>query len=126
MSDVYYNGCWDEPGHYLHDQTGHILWEGVGPFTRNGIPLDGYFPPATCGSNGRQMPGYQDDTLASLTHVKGWTVLAMWDRSIDSRYGCNAAFLAEGQLTHAEMWALAKEAYPKIVARLKAAPESQP
>jgi hypothetical protein len=64
----------------------------------------------------------EDETIASVAHWQGWTVLAMWDRSIDTRGACNAAFIAQGEHTHAQMWALARLQYPKIVARLKAAP----
>jgi hypothetical protein len=72
--------------------------------------------------NGSYGEMFEDETIAVLAHWRGWSVLAMWDRSIDTRGACNAAFIAEGELTHAELWVLAKQHYPKIVARLKAAP----
>lgn len=60
--------------------------------------------------------------MVALTHWKGWSVMAMWDRSMDTRPNSNAAFVAEGLLTHAEMWAAARQHFPQVVARLKAAP----
>jgi hypothetical protein len=50
----------------------------------------------------------QEEGKATLTHIKGWTVLAFWDRSGDQRYGSNSAFLARGHLTFEEMIAKAK------------------
>ena len=118
---VYYFGCWDQPGHYLHEPGGRVVYpEAVGPFVGGGaygshLPLDGTFTP------GPYSLHIEDDTAVALTHIRGWTVLAMWDRSVDTRGGCNAAFIAEGSLTGAEMWALARQHFPQIVARLKAA-----
>lgn len=118
-SPVYYFGCWDRPGHYLVDPNNRHI-DRAGPFTAGN--LDGSFPPhiPLPGGNYRQL--IEDETIASLAHWKGWTVLAMWDRSVDTRGACNAAFVVEGEHTHAEMWALAREHFPKIVGRLKAAP----
>ena len=83
--------------------------------------MDGTFPNHIHKPGGSYNECVEDETIASLAHWHGWTVLAMWDRSIDTRAACNAAFIAEGEYTHAEMWALARQHYPKIVARLQAA-----
>ena len=119
---MYYFGCWDEPGHYLHDPRGRVLRrEQVGPFDvygQMGLPLDERFTPGPHPHGGS---GLQDESFVALTYVRGWTVMAMWDRSVDTRPGCNAAFIREGRLSEADMWALARQHYPRIVARLKAA-----
>lgn len=120
---IYYFGCWDRIGHYLCDPSGRHV-RSAGPFTD--CNLDGTFPNHVHIPGGRYNERVEDDTIASLAHWKGWTVLAMWDRSVDTRAACNAAFIAEGEHTHAEMWALARQHYPKIVARLKAAPVAPP
>lgn len=122
---MYYFGCWTSPGHYLHTPEGKTLkYEAVGPFdvygNKPGLPLDGKFTPGPHPRYGGA--GMEDETFVALTYVRGWTVLAMWDRSVDTRPGCNAAFLLEGRWTEAQVWALAREHYPQIVARLKAAP----
>jgi hypothetical protein len=116
---VYYFGCWDQAGHYLVDPSGRNVSQ-AGPFTPSN--LDVTFPPRM------SKPGHsvssrsvEDETIVVLEHWQGWTVLAMWDRSIDTRGASNAAFIAEGKHTHDEMWELARRYYPKIVARLKAA-----
>jgi hypothetical protein len=113
---LYYFGCWREAGHHLHDSSGRLV-HSVGPFGYFGEKLDSTFAPKD-----EPRAGYQDETRTSLTHYQGWTVLAMWDRSCDKRPGSNAAFVIEGEKTELEMWALASEHYPQIVARLKAAP----
>jgi len=116
---VYYFGCWNQAGHYLHEPSGKTI-HAAGPFTDGS--LDGTFPPHIHKPGGGYREILEDETIASLAYWRGWTVLAMWDRSVDKRGGCNAAFVAEGEHTHAEMWALARQNYPQIVARLKAAP----
>jgi hypothetical protein len=117
---LYYFGCWDQAGHYWFRPDGSGP-RGVGPF---GDWLDGYYPPATGGRHHDSVSHpYQDETLAALFHTRGWTVLSMWDRSVDSRYACNATFVKEGKFTHDEMWEFVKLSYPQIYARLKAAPK---
>lgn len=121
---VYYFGCWTQAGHYLHAPGGHTLSrETVGPFSVYGkplLPIDGKFTPGPHPQYGTG--GLQDESFVALTYVRGWTVMAMWDTSVDTRPGSNAAFLAEGSKNLEEMWALAREHFPRIVARLKAAP----
>lgn len=122
---IYYYGCWNRPGHYLHDPSGRALSrEVVGPFDvygKAGLPIDGKFTPGPHPQYGTG--GLQDESFVALTYVRGWTVMAMWDRSVDDRGGCNAAFLTEGSKTATEMWELARASFPTIVARLKAAPK---
>ena len=117
---LYYYGCWDLPGHFWHDPSGKVFYDGVGPF---GVWVDGYFPPATSARyNAADLDHpYQDERLAALYHTRGWTVLSMWDRSVDSRYACNATFVREGTLSHEEMWHEVQRQYPQIFSRLKAA-----
>jgi len=124
-SPVYYFGCWNQAGHYLHEPGGNTVFrEAVGPFTGgmpygDQLPLDGTFAPGPNRSSG--VRNIEDETAVALTHIRGWTVLAMWDRSVDTRGACNAAFIAEGSNTMAEMWALARQHFPQVVQRLKAA-----
>lgn len=106
-------GCWERPGHELRDQYGTIISgydRGRSPF-RPG-QLDDTFAPRGVD---------QREDVTNVVHVHGWTVLAMWDRSVDTRGGCNAAFLDVGHHDEAEMWRRAHAAFPRIAARLKAA-----
>lgn len=111
--EVYYFGCWDGLGHYLHDRHGRTVRQ-VGPWAD--WQLEGKYAPRT-------VPA-EDETQCRVFVRDRWTVLAMWDRSVDKRGKCNAAFLAPGEHDEAAMWDLAREAFPKIVARLKAAPSA--
>lgn len=122
---IYYFGCWDRPGHFLHEPGRRVMSrEVLGPFDvygNAGLPIDGKFTPGPHPQYGTG--GLQDESFVALTYVRGWTVMAMWDRSIDTRGASNAAFISEGRLTETEMWELALVSYPTIVARLKAAPK---
>lgn len=109
MGGMFYFGCWNDIGHYLHDRHG-VSVRSAGPFdpSKN---IDGIFVP---------MSTKEDERLLNLAHTNGWTVLAMWDRSVDARPGSNAAFLVEGMLTEMGMRALAIRDFPRIVERLVA------
>jgi hypothetical protein len=121
---IYYFGCWNEPGHYMHKPDGSTVRmnEQVGPFG-NGNMLDGSFPPHIRKSGGTCGERIEDESISVVAHVHGWTVLAMWDRSVDKRGACNAAFVMEGEHDHAAMWDSARRWYPTIVARLAASPK---
>lgn len=106
---MFYFGCWTETGHYLHDRDGNSLRQ-AGPFRPQNV--DTVYAP---------WPG-ENVTRVNLVHTNGWTVLAMWDRSVDTRPGSNVAFIEEGELTLADMWAQAHSQFPQIVQRLQAAP----
>ncbi len=103
-----YFGCWDCVGHYLVDQNG----KHVKPTILKEI--DGKYPNKSI---------REDEQDSTITHEQGWTILAMWDRSIDKRYGSNAAFLIEGTFTKDQMWEMAHTTYPKITQRLVARPK---
>lgn len=111
---VLYFGCWSraQRGHYLHEvdgRTGRPL--GIVPFVD--AELDGGFCPE----------GQQSEGVARLHHLRGWTVLAFWDRSADSRGNSHSTFLADGQHEFEEMVALAKEAFPAVWARFGFTPQ---
>jgi very-short-patch-repair endonuclease len=103
---MYYFGCWDCVGHYLVNQNGK-KFRSIGPITN----IDGKYSPQN---------NKEDDRESIITHEKGWTILAMWDRSVDKRYGSNAAFIIEGRYTIDQMWEMASKNYPQIVKRLMA------
>lgn len=108
-----YFGCWNEAGHHLRDSTGRSYYAHErSPLSAK--DLDGVFAPR--GVNERE-------DVTELVHIHKWTVLAMWDRSVDKRGASNAAFLEEGTHDEAEMWRRARVAFPRVVARLKAAPK---
>jgi hypothetical protein len=109
-----YFGCWNGAGHFLHTSDGRSVYPDRArmlgcPFTAG--QLDGLFTP-------RNADQKEEDT--ELVHVHGWTVLAMWDRSVDNRPGSNAAFLMPGMYDRDLMWTAAERIYPQIVRRLRA------
>ena len=103
-------GCWEQSGHYLWDRDRRYLAPRETSCPLKSSEIVGVFAPR----------GGEDERRLQLTHVHGWTVLAMWDRSIDTRPGSNAAFLESGTLTVDQMIATAERQFPTIAARLKA------
>ena len=103
----YYFGCWDRPGHFLHDTHGqHVNGDKVG------FPewsLDGRFAPHDTESEGH----------AKLLNLLGWTFLAFWDRSVDSRGACNSLFLLPGMLDFDKAVETARAAFPRVWKRFK-------
>lgn len=102
----FYFGCIKQPGHWLWDRdlqhvTGHqkMCW----------VPLlDGVLPPQV----GDRVQG------RAVVHViHGWTVLAFWDSSVDTRRGSNSFFMAQGVMTFSEIDLLSREAFPSVYAR---------
>lgn len=112
---MFFFGVWDNSlGHELRNASGVRLYQGnplLGSCPLDARQLDCVFTP--------RRPGEPED-IVELTYVHGWTIMAMWDRSMDKRYASNAAFLAEGHLTKDEMWAMAERVFPSICPRLKA------
>lgn len=98
---LFYFGPIGEAGHYLWDARGKMLWpERIGPWSLG--ELDGSLQPKGVD---------QAEGLALLHYVDGWTALAFWDRTIDSRMGSNSVYVANGTLSFDEMVALAKERF---------------
>ena len=50
----------------------------------------------------------------------GWTLIAAWDRSADTRGGCSASFAVHALVEPEAMLALAREAHPAVLARIDA------
>ena len=113
---VYYFGCWDEQkGHFFHHPDGRRDYEREGKHKlMPWAAVDGCLCP---GYRGPYENGPQVEGEAALHHKEAWTALAFWDRSMDSRGGCNSVFFAEGTYNTAEMIKIAKEKFPSIWAR---------
>jgi hypothetical protein len=54
---------------------------------------------------------------AKLTRVRGWTVLAWWDRSVDTRGGSNSVIVADRPLDFDQMIALLAIHFPEVSKR---------
>ena len=121
---ILYFGCWGEAGHVLW-QEGHRSARcaeapsGVACPFRSGELDGGVFLPG--GPKGDLDGNRQPQSLCKLTHDRGWTLLACWDRTGDSRYNSNSTFLAEGDHDFMEMVAMAKVHFPEVVERIEKA-----
>lgn len=109
---VYYFGCWLTSGHYYWKPCpdGYPVkeWhaEKHSPW---GLSIDTEVAPK--GINQRQ-------GICAVEHLNGWTALAYWDRSTDSRPNCNAALVAEGAFNFEQMMELFRHHFPKVLRRL--------
>ena len=105
-------GVWDHrKGHFLVDKNGGSVRDEDTEI--HDYELDGTFAP--------RVPGkHEPEDLMALVHLRGHTILAMWDRSVDIRGACNAAFIERGEWTQTDMMQMARRDFPVITARLKA------
>jgi hypothetical protein len=101
-------------------QAGHHLYDSVLGVRDTSLPpslkehhLDGGY----C----IYKPG-QPQGEALIHHLDGFTVMAMWDRTGDSRPGSSSTFVMEGTHAYPAMCRLASEAFPAVWKRLSAKP----
>jgi hypothetical protein len=114
MSKIYYFGC-------VNDRDGHDMYnhhlrsnKETHYFLRNGpwgYEIDGGLCPLI---NKRQVEG-----IADIHQKDGWTAIAFWDRTGDSRSNSNSAFIVEGEFEFGEMLAMAKKTFPQLFERFK-------
>lgn len=114
MSDktAMYFGCWNgEAGHFLGSPSGRrgSLDRQIDFPVKDYILDGGLLPPNLPQTEGR----------ATLVHINGWTIMSFWDRSVDSRYGCNSTFLIKGHLEFDAMVARCKYHFREIWDRFK-------
>lgn len=102
---TYYFGCVGGPGHYMHRPDMSTDWS----FCRNN--------PWGCGIDGGLLKGRKERYV--LTQKDGWTALSFVDNTVDSRPGSNSSFLAGGNFTVEEMFAIAKRDFPAIASRCR-------
>ena len=102
--EVLYFGCLREAGHYLHSKPYRRLnYEG----TPWGVWLD----------TGLLPKGEQYDGQVFSAKKDGWTAIAFWDRSVDTRPGSNSAFLVQADIPTDELMRLAREQWPEVFSR---------
>jgi len=118
---AFYFGCYKHPGHYL--------WvPGMGSHSMSllaktipwGDHVDGGLCPGKKGRDGwtRSYGTAQVEGQAEHHVLDGWTAVAFWDRSGDSRPGSNSAFIFEGVFTFEGVIARSKEVFPEIWKRI--------
>lgn len=110
---VYFFGVWDaRKGHFLVDTTGRTVHD-----ERHATPWESHDAVLCPGYRGQYDNGPEVQGAAALHHRGGWTALAFWDRSVDTRGGCNSVFFAEGTYGPEAMVEIARAAFPRIWAR---------
>jgi hypothetical protein len=121
VRDVLYFGCWHRPGHYLFCPNGGRAPRNATPFGADAEQLD-----RDCYKPGKRSNRFASECVetadqiqgaARLTHERGWTIFAFWDRSVDHRGGCHSTFVAPDTWTAEEMIDAARAAFPQIWAR---------
>jgi hypothetical protein len=122
MQDVYYFGAWGMAGHYLWTPDGRNAWDAERSIPWENIdgPLAGDPALATHDRPYHWSTDRQPEGLARLHHLDGWTALAFWDRSCDTRFGSNSVLFARGEHTAAEMVALFERHFPRVWQRINA------
>lgn len=107
--ELYYFGCGNHGlGHhwYVPGWSGH--YDGPCPHSVLGRGVDGLLAPRP-----------ERLGVVSQGFVHGHTYLAWWDRSVDTRGGCNSVLAAKGKHTARSMFAQAKESFPGLMERQK-------
>lgn len=121
---LYYFGCYGGTGHYMHDVHMNRDWEFCKTNTW-GYHVDGGLAPGSEAKNANKYKDpeytnhYNREGSAKLHHKDGWTALAWWDRSVDSRPGSNSVILAEGQFTEVEMVGFLFTEFKRVWNRIK-------
>lgn len=115
-------GVWHQDvGHGFHEPGGRSLGLGrrgqdIGPW---GLKVDSRLQPLAAGGTKEQRP-YGEEApqgRALLHHKDGWTALAFWDRTGDSRSNSNSTFLFDTTLSFDEALVAAKENFPELFER---------
>lgn len=110
---MYYFGPLEKPGHYLYREDGWTVsmfedQDAVCPWKH--FEIDGKLQPGCPDPadrlRNRTRPMCEGEAL--LHHKDGWTALAFWDFTVDTRPGSSSTYIAEGILTFEEMVELAK------------------
>jgi hypothetical protein len=120
--EAYYFGCVRETCHYWFESK---LWNSPGysamenKFQRIARRIDGGFCPGAVEGKAYERTRQEREGEAHLHHVDGWTVLAFWDHSVDTRPGSNSNFVAKGTHDYATMCAIAEAQFPMVWKRFK-------
>jgi len=101
--EVLYFGCLGQVGHYLHTKSSRSLRSESTPW---GDTLDGGVIP-------------ERSTYGILYTGKkgGWTAIAAWDNSVDTRPGSHSTFVVAADISTEEILHLAREQWPEVFSR---------
>lgn len=105
----FYFGCIGEAGHYMFDERLRKTWKRDTSYS--------YPVPFEKVDGGLCKSGAQVQGEALLHHKDGWTALSFWDRTVDTRGGCNSNFFFDEILTFDEALKEAEQRFPSIFER---------
>jgi hypothetical protein len=113
-----YFGCWRYAGHFLHDVSGHHLYDDRPP----DLPWDDGLMDATLLRN-RKVRDLPDGRVYFTCGGEKafWYAFCWWDRSADTRGACNSGFYVRGfgYPESQEAFAYACARFPHVVERQK-------
>jgi len=101
---------------YKH--SGHHLYSSRGMVYDRDLPNDFPCPPYALDGGFLPPKRPQREGRAHLVHFTGWTVLAFWDRSGDSRRNSGSSFIVRGHHGFNEVITKTKKAFPEIWERI--------
>lgn len=96
---IVYFGPIRQPGHYFWIRQRERSIKTENPWK---YAVDGKLQPE----------GKETEGLAKLHHKDGWTALAFWDRTVDTRPGSCSTYLSDTIMTFDEIVAASKAAFP--------------
>lgn len=107
----FYFGAWsrDRLGHYLYAPGGSTSRRNEAALPFDPRILDaGLLPPEQ---------GQQEEGRIARAVIGNWCVLAFWDRSADSRFQSNSAFVFDAVAPTEQLLAIAREQFPEVFKR---------
>lgn len=98
------------PGHYLYDRHGSRVYstKEIREMPVHLNALDALL-----------LTQPEEQGRPHIAVINGWTVLGMWDRTGDERFGSNASFIFEGVHDLEEMKFLAATDFPALWSRIQ-------
>lgn len=112
---TYYFGCWSrDHGHFLYTPDHRSAWDAEG-MRYEMLPWGSKIDGGLCPRIGRH--GEAPQGQAQVTHTDGWTALAFWDRTCDSRGNSHSTFVFEGTYDFDAALVLARDYYPALFRR---------
>lgn len=110
MSEMIFFGCVKAVGHFLYTKEGYMMSrEAVKKLPFEEAILDAGLLKGVPMTEG----------LATISVIRGWTVVSFWDNSVDKRGKSNAAFIYPKSMTFEEMIEISREQLPWFWKRFK-------
>lgn len=114
---MFYFGCWGSPGHFPFMKGGHHSREYANWPKSIWPRIDAGF----C----KRLPKSWDESSVkaepqcgyTLTVIDGFTILAWWDRTGDSRPNSNSALIMQGEHSAETMFRVGRADFPEIFQR---------